>query len=40
MSGDCLLHVEAKNKICQTSGLKTGFGRLRNLSGGRLQESS
>ena len=32
---------ETENKrICQISGLKSGRGLLRNLSGGRLQESS
>ena len=32
---------ETQNKrICQTSGLKTGRGRLINMSSGRLQESS
>ena len=32
---------ETENKrICQISGLKSGRGRFRNLSGGRLRESS
>ena len=32
---------ETENKrICQFSGLKSGRGPLRNLTGGRLQESS
>ena len=32
---------ETENKrICQISGLKSGRGPLRNLSGGRLRESS
>ena len=32
---------ETENKrICQIFGLKSGRGPLRNLSGGRLQESS
>ena len=32
---------ETGNKrICQISGLKSGCGPLRNLSGGRLRESS
>ena len=32
---------ETENKrICQISGLKSGRGRFRNMSGGRLRESS
>ena len=39
MLGGRLLETESK-RICVISGLKSGRGPLRNLSGGRIQESS
>ena len=39
MLGDCLPETENK-RICVISGLKSGHGPLRDLSGGHLRESS
>ena len=39
MLDGCLQETENK-RICQISGLKSGHSPLRNLSGGRLRESS